>query len=155
MANKDTSKGWFETGDYPTQIQFHQVFDWLRWGDVLIGPDDLTPELLALINSYGRTVQLPDGTVQYTARAGTLIEKFFLGEQPDTLHVGAVLLYTFRIGLTPGGDELLADTVVDIDDPNSGIIGLDHYCLVETTIYFTSTPTVGEPNKPLIKIYKS
>ncbi|HEY9534105.1 MAG TPA: hypothetical protein VIQ77_06190 [Mucilaginibacter sp.] len=33
MANKDTSKQWFEMGDYPTQAQFAQVFDWLRWKD--------------------------------------------------------------------------------------------------------------------------
>jgi len=33
MAKKDTSKQWFLTGYYPTQAQFAQVFDWLRWKD--------------------------------------------------------------------------------------------------------------------------
>ena len=155
MANKDTSKLWFETGDYPTQTQFAQVFDWLRWKDELIGSGDLTPELLALINSFGRTVQLPAGVFTYNAAAGTLIEKFFIGDRPQ-FHTAAVITYTIRIGLTPGGNELLDDTIVDTtNDPQGVIIGLDFYCLADTTIYFTSTPTVGEPNNPIIKIYKS
>lgn len=158
MSFKDDIKPYFVPNAYPTQDQFYELFEYLRWRDELIQAADLDPALLALLNSTGRTVQLPDGTMQFVAPAGTLIEKFFFGEQPGTLHVGAIHEYTVRVGTTVGGNELVADTVVDIDTPNTGILTLDstgHYCLNATTIYFTTTPTVGEPNKPLIKIYKS
>ncbi len=51
MANIDTSKQWFQTGDFPTQAQFYQTLEWLRWKDEKIGASDLTTELLAIINS--------------------------------------------------------------------------------------------------------
>lgn len=49
MAHKDTAKGYFETGDYPTQTQFHWVFDVLRWIDVKIGLSDLAQEVIDLL----------------------------------------------------------------------------------------------------------
>jgi hypothetical protein len=41
MANKDTSKQWFETNDTPSEAQFAQVFDWLRWKDEPITMADI------------------------------------------------------------------------------------------------------------------
>ena len=52
MANKDTSKQWFETGDFPTQVQFAQVFEWLRWKDEALGIGDITG-LTAALNAAG------------------------------------------------------------------------------------------------------
>lgn len=51
MAYKDTVKQWFETDDIPTEWQFYQQFDFLRWKDEKIGSSDLTDELLAIINA--------------------------------------------------------------------------------------------------------
>ena len=42
MANKDSSKQWFLTGFYPTQSQFAQVFEWLRWKDEKLDMDNIT-----------------------------------------------------------------------------------------------------------------
>jgi hypothetical protein len=42
VANKDIAKQWFETGDKPTQAQFWQIFDWLRWADTAIAMDQIT-----------------------------------------------------------------------------------------------------------------
>ncbi len=50
MAYKDTVKQWFQTNDIPTEPQFYQKFDYLRWKDEKIGTGDLTDELLAIIN---------------------------------------------------------------------------------------------------------
>lgn len=47
----DTVKPWFETGDYPTQAQFHQWMEWLRWTDILISEGDLDAGLVAKINA--------------------------------------------------------------------------------------------------------
>lgn len=68
MAYKDDVKPWFETGDFPTQAQFYQKFDWQRWKDELIGVDDLTQELIDLINANAanrpeRKVLLADGEI--------------------------------------------------------------------------------------------
>lgn len=51
MAYKDNVKPWFQQGDEPDQAQFYQTFDWLRWKDEPIDSADLSPALLAIINS--------------------------------------------------------------------------------------------------------
>lgn len=156
MAYKEDIKPYFETGDYPTQTQFYEFLDKIRWKDEKIGSSDLTTELLAIINSFGRTVVLPITTYSYLAKAGTLIEKFVLSEWPNA-HAAGPWVFTIRIGLTPGGNELIENTEVDVaDDPNSGILGVDHFCLADTTIYFTVTPPIGAvADYGQIKIYKS
>lgn len=52
MANKDTSKTWFQTGDFPTQAQFWQVFDWLRWKDENLTIAEVVG-LAEILNSFG------------------------------------------------------------------------------------------------------
>lgn len=154
-AHSEAAKLYFKTGLKPSEAQFAQFIEWLRFKDQPISFDDLTAELQAFFTYFGRTVQLPAGVFTYNAPAGTLLEALFFGEQPNTLHVGSVIEYTIRVGITPGGDEILEDRVVDINDPQTGVHSLRYYCLPATTIYFTATPTVGEPNASLIKIYKS
>lgn len=80
MANKDTAKQWFETGDKPTQAQFWQVFDWLRWTDVAIGMDQITgldAALLAKVNKadYEGNCIAYDADATFTIPAGYLLEK--------------------------------------------------------------------------------
>lgn len=55
MANKDNAKQWFQTGDYPTQEQFYQVFDWVRWKDEGISIADIA-NLQNIINSLQNTL---------------------------------------------------------------------------------------------------
>lgn len=62
MANKDTAKPWFKTKAYPTQSQFWQLFDWLRWKDdkLLISDVDGLQQALnnATSNAAAYTVQV-------------------------------------------------------------------------------------------------
>lgn len=55
MANIDSVKPWFETGDFPTQAQFYQWMDWLRWKDETIAFSDLSPALQDIINGMATT----------------------------------------------------------------------------------------------------
>lgn len=152
----NTLKGWYVTAAKPIQQQFWDWIDSFRHRDEKIGWNDLDDPLKAMFNSFGRVIILPDGTYSVKILAGTLVEKFFIGEYP-ALHGAGSFVYTVSVGLTPGGHELFEDVPVDVtNDPNSGILNFDgHYCLADTFLYFTCTPPIGEVNKAMIKIYKS
>ena len=80
MANKDTSKQWFEMGDFPTQAQFAQVFDWLRWKDEAIAISDIT-NLQTILNNFGAAAVdtfIITGSHVYTILAGFLLEKIIV-----------------------------------------------------------------------------
>ena len=67
MAYKDDSKQWFQTYDFPTQKQFAQVFDWLRWIDQQLQLSDVDGLIEILQNKVDKSVALPapdnlDGT---------------------------------------------------------------------------------------------
>lgn len=47
----DDSKQWLQTCDYPTQAQFYQILEWLRWTDILISESDLDAALVSKINA--------------------------------------------------------------------------------------------------------
>ncbi len=53
MAHIDIIKPWFLVAKKPTQAQFHQWMDWLRWTDQLIGLTDLTQEVIDMLNVVG------------------------------------------------------------------------------------------------------
>lgn len=147
-THKDSVKPWFETGDYPTQAQFYQMFDWLRWTDQLIGVGDLTDELINIINNANqRKITLGAGIILWAAAAGTLIEKYLI---KDT---GAGQAVTVRIGTTVGGNDILDDTVIDTSDSQAGILSSDFYCKAACTIYFTFT--AADASTLLINIFKS
>jgi hypothetical protein len=87
MAHRDTVKPWFETGDKPTQAQFWQLFDFLRFLDDAIAIGDVTGlvnALLAKVNTADYEGQLItyDGQATYVIPAGYLLEKIipFYGE---------------------------------------------------------------------------
>jgi hypothetical protein len=54
MALKDTVKQWFQTNDYPTQVQFEQFFDNIRWKDEAIEIINITG-LQAILNALAPT----------------------------------------------------------------------------------------------------
>lgn len=149
MAFKDDVKQWFETGDYPTQAQFWQKFEWLRWKDEKIAFEDLDDDLKELILAIPGTILLEYSVRVWKAKAGTMLEKFFIGQWPG---LGGATVYTVNIGTTPGGYELFQDVAVDTSDPQSGILTKDFYCIADTLIYFTITGTYNAD--ALIKIYK-
>ncbi|MGQ0739151.1 MAG: hypothetical protein ACT4OJ_08850, partial [Bacteroidota bacterium] len=80
MANRDTVKPWFETGDKPTQAQFWQFFDWVRFLDDPIAMAEVTGLVNALLgkvntSDYEGQLIAYDGPAIYTIPAGYLLEK--------------------------------------------------------------------------------
>jgi hypothetical protein len=135
MANKDTSKGWFETGDYPTQAQFAQVFEWLRWKDEQVGVGDLSAELVALLNSISLMVPqvlvITAGAGTYTIPAGYAIHRVYA-----KLSGG---LTTLRAGSAANLDNYMADGEV-----NGGITRSFDFTVeadVDRTVYFNLDTT--------------
>ena len=148
MPFKDDVKQWFETGDFPTQAQFYQKFEWLRWKDEKIAAGDLTVELLNIINSFARLITLPPGVYQTDIRRGTLLEKFLLFDYT----VGQLL--TVSIGITPGGTELVNNEPINTANKQEGLFGKDYYCFEDTVLYFTVTGAIA-PDSISFNIYKS
>jgi len=87
MANVDTAKTWFETGDKPTQAQFHQLLAWLRFKDQPITMDDiqgLTTSLglkldKAIFNAFEQGQKLEvNGDTEYVIPPGYILEKIIV-----------------------------------------------------------------------------
>ncbi len=73
MGFKEDAKQWFETGDYPTQAQFAQVFEWLRWKDEQQAISTITG-LADILNSMVPEGQLPVYENMAAAIAGGLAD---------------------------------------------------------------------------------
>lgn len=138
MANKDTAKTYFQTGDKPSQSQFYQTFDWLRWADDTIAIADVTgltaalalkadqASLAALINILFPFKVLLTANGSYTIPAGMIVEKIILTPAATA---------TLKIGTTNGGEEIMiADTVAGGADKS---VTVDIIARADTIIYFT------------------
>lgn len=134
MANKDTVKPWFEIGDYPTQAQFWQMFDWLRWKDEKLQIIDVEG-LQALVNSiitlaavkerYAQLITLlSDG--QFVMPAGLIITGIVVDSPVD---------FNLSIGTTAGGNDI-ADAVPIVGGVPL-MITLGIYAKADKTIYFS------------------
>lgn len=130
MANKDTAKTYFNTGDFPTESQFAQVFEWLRWKDELIGYDDLDAELQAYFNtvrnSIGRIKVVPDEDYEVVDGDDTLVFKTITGYRNIVLptpQAGRKL--TFILSCDASGFEvpLGSPPVLKFDTTVRGIFG--------------------------------
>lgn len=132
-SQRDTVKPWYITGAFPTQAQFWQWMDWIRFKDEKIASSDLTDELIAMFNSNVRLIALPANVFQWNAPAGTLLEKFLIKDS------GAGQNVTVDIGITPGGNEILDSEMINTTNINDGLIVKDYYLKNATTIYFTFT----------------
>lgn len=134
MANRDTVKPWFETGDYPTQVQFWQTFDWLRWKDepLLItdvqGLQEFINSIITLAAVKVNYVQLltliTDGT--FIMPAGLIITGIIVDAPND---------FTLNIGSTPGGNDIV-DSLV-ITGGKAEPVTLMIYAKAEKTLYFS------------------
>lgn len=150
MANKDTSKSWFETGDYPTQAQFAQVFEWLRWKDEQVGVGDLSAEIVVLLNSVA--LVLPQlliiaggATGSYTIPAGYAIHRIYakLSGGLTTIKAGNApgLGNYMGEGELPGGITQVFDFTV-VADANTPV-----YFTLDSTAYLSLIETCS------LKIY--
>ena len=105
MANKDTAKLWFQTHDYPTQAEFYQLFEWLRWTDVPLNIAEVSG-LTEILNGLATPVErfFTTGAVfEHTIPIGYELERFVLQpaancfpsaeiEDSDTVGLFGVLL---------------------------------------------------------------
>jgi hypothetical protein len=141
MANKDTAKQWFEKGDKPTQAQFAQVFEWLRWKDeavdIATDPALVAALLLKLDKTVfdafeqGQKVDFPAGDASYNLDANYLLEKVIILPPIDAPGV--------KIGDTDGGEEISPETPVSA--ANGGVIEVNVFANgAARTIYFGGIP---------------
>lgn len=138
MANRDTAKTWFETGDKPTQAQFATLFDWLLFID----------EGIAIINVAGLTEALQgkmakaefDGyeqgeRIEYNASGnynlvqGSLLEKIILLPGADA---------EISIGTGLGTDDLMP--AIPVTAAEGMVVSLDIYAKTAKTIYINGLP---------------
>ena len=136
MANKDTSKQWFETGDFPTQAQFAQVFEWLRWKDEALGIGDITG-LQDILNALTTPVQSfiygPDWDGRYTIPAGFMLEFIIV--------IPAVDAYPYAQTVGGAGGDLVPLDLENIVTPaEPAVWGLYKYYGVEKVIEVVNVP---------------
>lgn len=136
----DTLKGWFQTGDKPTQAQFYAWIDSFRHKDDKIGAADLSTELNNYLNSLSASVGfvvLAPGATSWAAAAGTLVDTIIFEDPANP---------TIDAGITPGGSQ-----VQDAMELSSGEFTLNKLVRFKTagTLYFT-----GVTGATIITIYK-
>jgi len=59
MAYKESAKNWFQEGDYPTESQFSQTFDWIRWRDQPVEMEEVSGLADSLNDIISTRVALP------------------------------------------------------------------------------------------------
>jgi hypothetical protein len=133
MANRDTAKSWFERGDKPTQAQFAQVFEWLRWKDEAIenAPDaSKLDKIIFDAFEQGQLVAFPAGDSSFALDANYLLEKVIVLPPIDAL---------VKIGDTVGGEEICPE--VEVKAANGGVILVNAFANGGVRrIYFTGIP---------------
>jgi hypothetical protein len=139
MANRDTAKQWFQTGDKPTQAQFHQLLDYLRFKDEEITVADIQ-DLLDVLGAKADTSALEgfeqgqrvmaDADFSYDIPEGCMLEKIIVLPGSDT---------NFKIGSDYAGDDICPEVLVTED---AGLpIVLHIYAKVARVIYLGGIPT--------------
>lgn len=118
MSFIDNVKKWFKTGDYPTQAQFYQKFEWLRWKDEEIkmneveGLIDVLNTVISLDNIRGLFSDSfyleSDGT--YLLPGGTII---------TGIVIDPAVTSEISIGSTQGGGEYMAAIPLQANTFNS------------------------------------
>ncbi|MBS0647403.1 MAG: hypothetical protein JSR97_12560 [Verrucomicrobia bacterium] len=138
MTNKDTAKAWFETGDFPTQEQFYQTFDWLRWKDEGLAIDDIA-NLQQILNSLQATINanLPSSLVE-----GGVVT--ILSDDGTNVVVGIpATTYVFK-----GQERTIPSTSVTIVRPAEGLFRLDVFYLDNVGFKVLKGVATETPVKP-------
>lgn len=131
MAFIDNVKPWFETGDFPTQAQFYQLFEWLRWKDEAIQINEVFG-LQQILNQLASPVEAftPSGDEHvYTIPEGFLLEKIILRTAtPSNLSV------EFEGTLTPG------DIVPEVQTSGNSVLTVNVFATSPKNIKVTGIP---------------
>lgn len=138
MANREDAKKWFETGDYPTQAQFAQVLDWIRFKQDPIGVDDITnlitilqgkasqAALDALADAINREAHQPSSDFEWPLMANKRLSSL--------IFVASVNM-TVKAGTVPGGNNVMIETDLVAGQPF--IHDCAEYAVDDKIIYFT------------------
>jgi hypothetical protein len=135
MAYRDTVKPWFETGDKPTQAQFYQLFDYLRFLDDAIAMNNIADLVTTLAAKSEKSVT--DAFEQgeritfeadgyYDIPAGYLLETAVIIPGSDT---------NISVGTTFAGNELI-DTGAVTNAAGEAFV-LNQFAKNTLRIYFT------------------
>jgi hypothetical protein len=123
MSQRDTSKQWFQEFDMPSESQFSQLLDYLRFKDESLEITEVNGLQDALNGIAGNNLKtlVSNGSVEISGGAGRCLEYIII-------HV--VNPITLKIGTTPGGDEI---SQIEID--NSQPIVVNRYFQTAGTVY--------------------
>lgn len=134
----NTIKGWFETGDKPTQNQFWDWLDSFRHKSDAIPMADVSGLDVALsgfasqgsvdaLKAISLSVLSPTTSASQNIPAGTIIGK---------LRVKSSSAITFNLGTSVGGTQILNGESLGANEV--GIYQLDFDCETLTTIHFSA-----------------
>lgn len=147
MANVDTAKTWFETKDKPTQAQFAQLFEWLRFKDQPIGIEDIDglATILGLklnasvFNAFEQGQKIPvEGNTEYVIPEGYILEKVVLIPGSDcspyaTVGDEEIVPEDTETVVTPAQGALWVVNILALNEKTLSIFGLPASSFV---IYF-------------------
>jgi hypothetical protein len=148
MGFIDNSKNWFKRKMKPTEAQFSQVFDWLRWKDEEIATADIT-NLDTILNNK------VDLSVFNAALSGGSNQEDIILAGDSSYHIERGWMLERAIIITPSDSDVMIGTAAGVDDiyPVKSISGstpevvtLNIYTegLAGQNIYFTGTPAGTE-----------
>lgn len=135
MPNIDTVKTWFETGDYPTQAQFEQFFEWIRWKDDLIEINEVR-DLVESLNELALPI------IKITTA---------LAETPVVIPAGYALEQIWIVPIsncvpiiTSEGSPTEGDILSEDEVPVTPTVGRQYmvnlFCVTSKTIVFKEVP---------------
>ncbi len=104
--NRDTAKQWFQTGDKPTQAQFEQLLDWLRFGDegiTIADVADLVNQLQAKASAAALVAFEQGERIAYNGNGIYVLPAGYL---LDELLIILPAPVAIKIGTTALGDEI-------------------------------------------------
>lgn len=134
MAYIDNAKQWFKRKMKPTEAQFAQTFDWLRWKDQALAIADITSLSTTLQGKLDKSVfdaMISRATIVLEADGSFVIPAGYLLEKVLLIPAVASVI---SIGTTEGGEEVFLAGDVSTD---GAVIALNVFTKVAKTIYFT------------------
>lgn len=138
MANRDTVKQWFETGDYPTQNQFWQFFDWVRFVEDAIAMEGIAGLVDALATKANSSALAPLADIinrEALNPSGNITYSLIASRRLQTVIMIPSITMTVKIGTTVGGEEVMIATEITAGVPF--IHDCAVYAIINTPIYIS------------------
>lgn len=147
MGYQDTIKPHFQTGDFPTQVQFYQMFDYLRWKDELIDIPDLSPAIITILNSLRperKTITAATGNNIDMAAEYKLVSLAI--KNPSAFDLIFTLDYPAYTPPSPGDHwqyiEVPANSTLDLHINRTFWVATSLSLIEQTGVDFSATPVI-------------